>query len=114
MTTFITKSRRLELVIDPSYYEIKEGKRTLHAGKRIIFEDGKFETNNKEEVDYLLKHDGLNDKFYLKGNLIKCRYCGRYLQLKASLITHERYCKENPDRATGQPKNFKKKKKKEE
>jgi len=108
MANFITKYRRLELVIKPSFYETIAGRRILHEGKRIIFEDNNFETTDKEEIKFLLNHNGFNKKFYLKGLLIQCEYCGRNFQLKASKVTHENHCKQNPDRIIGKPEHLKK------
>lgn len=98
MIKFITKKGRLELVIDPAYYEIVAGKRIKHEGKRVIFLDGKFETDDKEKIEFLLKHRYFNKVFYLQGKLNICEYCGKFMKLKASKITHEKWCEKNPNK----------------
>ena len=103
MGVFITKHKRLELVINPTFYETKDGKRIIHEGERIIFENGKFQTTDKKEMKFLLNHNEFNKLFYLQGKIFKCQYCGKYFQMKASQVTHEKFCKENPNRIIGRP-----------
>ena len=98
MAIFITKHKSLELVIDPAYYETKQGKRIMHKGKRIIFTRGEFRTTDKEKIDFLLNHNRFNDAFYLQTKLILCEYCERNFDLKMSKITHEKYCEKNPNK----------------
>lgn len=55
MAEFISKSRRMKLVIKPTYKEIVGAESVIHQGKKIQFENGYYKTEDKEEIAFLRK-----------------------------------------------------------
>lgn len=61
---FVTRYKELRLVITPTHKVIVGASAQLVPGKSIQFMNGEFETENKEEIDFLMNHKDLNVVFH--------------------------------------------------
>ena len=61
---FMSKAKRLRVILKPSFHVIDaNGQRVLIPGKTIEFANGRYETQDPDEISALLKHSLFNAKF---------------------------------------------------
>jgi len=53
---FVSKFVRLNLVMKPGSKSYVDGRVIVKAGRSIQFENGKYKTEDKKEIDFIRKH----------------------------------------------------------
>lgn len=62
---FTSPHAKLSIVVTPSRHAFDQsGKRMFLAGKRAKFNDGRFKTEDKEIIEFLLQHQDLGYRFH--------------------------------------------------
>ena len=56
--------KEMTMVVKPTYTTLVNGFPVVTQGKRIKFEDGKLETNDKDEIKFLRTHKNFNNNFF--------------------------------------------------
>lgn len=65
---FTSPHAKLSIVITPSRHTHDQfGGRVFVAGKKVKFHDGRYKTEDKEIIDFLLKHKDLGYRFHAEG-----------------------------------------------
>jgi len=60
MAIFTSKYKHYRLVMIPSRKDIISGMPVVVYGRSLVFNDGKFETNKQDEIDYIRNHSDFN------------------------------------------------------
>ena len=56
MAKFISKYNNYQVLVKPTYMEVKNGIPILNRGEKIVFEKGEYVTEDKKTIDFLRKH----------------------------------------------------------
>lgn len=56
MVKFISKYNNYQVLVKPTYMEVKNGIPILNRGEKIVFENGEYVTEDKKTIDFLRKH----------------------------------------------------------
>ncbi len=56
MAKFISKYNNYQVLVKPTFMEVKNGIPILNRGEKIVFENYEFVTEDKKVIDFLRKH----------------------------------------------------------
>lgn len=56
MAKFISKYNNYQVLVKPTFMEVKNGIPILNRGEKIVFEKGEYVTEDKKTIDFLRKH----------------------------------------------------------
>ena len=64
MATFVSKYSNLKLTIKATRTILVENQLVVDYGKDIQFTNGSFQTNDKDEINFMRNHPQLKEQFY--------------------------------------------------
>jgi hypothetical protein len=64
MATFVSKYHNLKLIVKPTTQIIIDNRPMIQYGSSIQFENGHYDTSNKDEIFFLRNHESKGRLFY--------------------------------------------------